>query len=38
MAAELVGAPLGGALFSVARWFPFALDRSRSWPPQSVRR
>lgn len=26
MAAELVGAPLGGALFSVARWFPFALD------------
>lgn len=26
MAAELIGAPLGGALFSVARWFPFAVD------------
>jgi MFS family permease len=26
MAAELVGAPLGGVLFSIARWVPFALD------------
>jgi MFS family permease len=26
MLAELIGAPLGGALFKVNRWFPFAAD------------
>ncbi|MFD0690738.1 MFS transporter [Actinomadura fibrosa] len=26
LGAELVGAPLGGVLFAVARWFPFAAD------------
>ncbi|QMU80321.1 MFS transporter [Streptacidiphilus sp. PB12-B1b] len=26
MAAQLLGSPLGGVLFAVARWFPFAAD------------